>query len=55
MDIDKVIPDILDLDGVANVASTTDCTGLMQTPPLNEYEDESYRDIYSLEAPSADR
>ena len=30
------------------VASATDCTGLMPTPPINEAEAESYTDLYAI-------
>lgn len=29
-----------------NVASTTDCTGMMFKPPITEEETEAYEDIY---------
>ena len=31
-----------------DVASATECTGLMPTPPLNEAEAESYSKIYDI-------
>jgi len=31
-----------------NVASTTDCTGMMYKPPVTEEETEAYGDIYSM-------
>lgn len=34
------------IDKYNNVASGTECTGLMQTPPVNEAEAQSYGDIY---------
>ena len=35
-------------DVVNNVASATECTGLMYLPPQDEDEVESYADIYSV-------
>ena len=34
------------LDEHMKVASSTECTGLIQIPPTNEEESEAYRDIY---------
>ncbi len=34
------------LDKINSVASTTECTGLIQIPPKNSDEAESYSDIY---------
>lgn len=31
-----------------SVASATECTGLMYIPPEDEYEAESYNEIYSI-------
>ena len=31
-----------------DVASSTDCTGLMPTPPENEEQTESYQEIYNV-------
>ncbi|MBE7033126.1 MAG: hypothetical protein E7406_02745 [Ruminococcaceae bacterium] len=31
-----------------SVASATECTGLMYAPPEDEYEAESYNDIYVI-------
>ncbi len=39
-----------DID-ICNSSSTTDCTGLMFRPPQNQYETESYHDIYSFGPP----
>lgn len=36
------------------VVSTTECTGLMQTPPLDEDEAEGYADLYNY-APGKDK
>lgn len=36
------------LDDIMDVASATDCTGLMPTPPANEAEAESYTDLYPV-------
>lgn len=42
---------ILDLD---TVASVTECTGLIPTPPANEAEAESYTDLYAVPKPEND-
>lgn len=34
------------------VASMTECTGLIGTPPQNEAEMESYADIYTIPKPT---
>lgn len=34
-----------------NVVSSTECTGLMQRPPEDESEAESYSDIYAVPVP----
>lgn len=39
------------LDEVDTVASTTECTGLIPTPPVSEDEAESYTKIYSIPKP----
>ena len=31
-----------------NIASTTDCTGMMYKPPVSDEEAEAYEDIYSV-------
>ncbi len=31
-----------------NIASSTDCTGLVQTPPQSEEEAESYAELYDI-------
>jgi len=31
-----------------NIASTTDCTGMMYKPPVTDDETENYEDIYSV-------
>lgn len=36
---------LLDLDYV-NACSTTDCTGLLYRPPVNEAEQEWYNEVY---------
>lgn len=36
------------LDEHMKVASSTECTGLIQIPPTNEEESEAYRDIYVI-------
>ena len=33
------------------VASGTDCTGLVQTPPENESESEAYTDLHDIPKP----
>lgn len=42
-DKDSFYDKLIDTDAVA---SATECTGLMYRPPENEYEAESYSDIY---------
>ena len=37
----------------SNVCSATDCTGLMQTVPLEDGELESYKALYNFEATDA--
>ena len=39
-----------DID-ICNSNSTTDLTGLMYRPPMNQYETESYQDIYTFGPP----
>ena len=39
------------LEIMNTVASSTECTGLIQTPPSNDEEAESYTDIYSIPQP----
>ncbi|MDD5937315.1 MAG: hypothetical protein PUC65_17395 [Clostridiales bacterium] len=39
-----------DID-ICNSSSTTDLTGLMFRPPQNQYETESYHDIYTFGPP----
>lgn len=34
-----------------NTVSSTECTGLIPTPPLNDEEAESYTDIYAIPQP----
>lgn len=36
------------LDEHMKVASTTECTGLIQIPPTNEDEADSYQEIYRM-------
>ena len=31
-----------------DIASITECTGMIPTPPLNEFEAENYGDLYSV-------
>lgn len=51
-----VLPDFDDLDDydfleMSGVASSTDCTGLIPTPPLEEADADSYTDIYNIPQP----
>lgn len=39
---------------IDQVASATECTGLIPTPPLSEEEAESYTDIYTIPKPEKD-
>ena len=41
---------MLDVE-ITSVASATECTGLMQVSPDNEYEYNSYRELYEMEIP----
>ena len=34
-----------------NVASNTDCTGIVQTPPITDEESKSYTDIHNIPKP----
>lgn len=36
------------IDKYNNVASNTECTGLIQIPPTNEEESEAYGEIYTI-------
>lgn len=36
---------------VGYVISSTECTGMMHSPPLNEAETDSYTDIYDIPQP----
>lgn len=56
MDKQKVAPSITETDedtlfNLDTVASATECTGLMPTPPISEDEVESYTDLYSIPQP----
>ena len=43
----KTNQDILNsIDYLNQAVSTTECTGLMPTPPQNDYEKESYEEIF---------
>ena len=44
----RPIDEIEDFD---TVASASECTGLIPTPPVNEAQAESYTDIYSIPQP----
>ncbi len=47
---DKKIP--LDyMPNLSNVASATECTGLIFNPPLDEAEQESYQELSDMEIP----
>ncbi|MDD4163790.1 MAG: hypothetical protein PHD66_01010 [Eubacteriales bacterium] len=39
------------LENPKNVASSTDCTGLIQTPPSNEEESEAFSDLNKIPKP----
>lgn len=52
--IDEEDRDFLYYD-VENIASATDCTGLIPTPPTNAEEAESYTKIYSVPTPSVEK
>jgi len=39
------------LPGIGGAASFTECTGLKPTPAKDDYEEESYKDLYSTELP----
>ena len=45
----RPIDEIEDFD---TVASASECTGLIPTPPVNESQAESYTDIYTIPKPS---
>ncbi len=47
---DKALDEDLFYD-IDLVASATECTGLIPTPPLSEEEAESYTDIYAIPNP----
>lgn len=56
MDKQKVAPSITETDedtlfDLDTVASATECTGLVPTPPITENEAESYTDLYSIPQP----
>jgi|GEM_PF-7116354 len=44
---DDSLPETNDLDG-KDVVSYTECTGLIQTPPLTNFHSESYADLYKI-------
>lgn len=46
--------DVLD-STTDEVVSGTGCTGLIQTPPENEQEAESYTELYPIPKPSKDK
>lgn len=45
------MPSESDLCDTDNVASATECTGLIPTPPITKEEAESYTEIYSIPQP----
>lgn len=45
--------DMLDVDLSADVASATECTGLMPVPPEDAEEYESYAELYTTEVSKA--
>lgn len=40
------------LSSVDTVSSSTECTGLIQTPPESEAEADSYTDLYTIPKPA---
>ena len=38
-------------DDLFSVASATECTGLIQTPPVSDEEAEAYTEIYAIPQP----
>lgn len=38
--------------GMGSVASASDCTGLIPSPPINEGEAESYAELYNIPEPT---
>lgn len=40
---------------IENIASVTDCTGLITTPPVSQEEAESYTDLYEIPQPSLEK
>ena len=47
----QVFPIDEDALGMGVVVSSTECTGLMPTPPLSEQDEQSYTDIYDIPQP----
>ena len=45
--------DLIDREG--GVVSANECTGLVQIPPENDWEEEAYRHIYRLPGEEKDR
>ena len=43
----KSVKGPLDMENIADVASSSECTGLIPTGPVNNSEYESYIDLYS--------
>ncbi len=52
---EKSVPETLPpeywMPAISNVASATECTGLMYNPPQDEAEEESYRELSTMEIP----
>ena len=45
---EKALEEFSALDDITGVASATECTGLMQIPPLNSEQAEAYGEIYEV-------
>ncbi len=43
----KTVKGPLEMENIADVASSSECTGLIPTGPVNNSEYESYLDLYS--------
>ena len=44
----KTLEEFSALDDITGVASATECTGLMQIPPLNDEQADAYGEIYDV-------
>lgn len=40
-----------DYDYLANSASASDCTGLIQSPPESKFQEEAFEDVYNYLPP----